>query len=570
MLKKLQESPLQLLTSGVRDLPARQQTLRNAIQWSYDLLEDEEKYTFHRLAAFVGGCTLEAAQSVIGAPASLNVLDSLVGKSLVRQTEMDGAPRLAMLQTIREFGLEQLKQEAELEAARHAHALWYASFAEEAEPHLLSAEQKAWLQRMELEKDNLRAAFRFAIDTGDEALTLRLAGSLGQFWFASGRWSEGRRSLEEALARTGNIKPDPALQAKVLFKAGSLARYQSDFARARGLCKQSLALYRALDDKQGVVMVLAELCRISIYQDDQSAKQGFLAEAAALIESLPDTVEKALAFKELLFSVVFSADPITDETIYHLDQFERILRLLEFRTDLALALALRASLAIYQGNNALAASLLDEAMSLVNEFRDDRLRGRVVLVQVYLDIQTGDYDTARQRLEGIIHLAHKRHDHLFSLILAVLAVVLLEQDMAEWSAKVLGMADKNKGIGQSRPEWTILERFPFMQGFQAKLRAYLGEEDFKQYHMAGKQLSVDDVLAIPRPTTQSKTSPDSLTPRELEVLHLLTEELSNPQIAEQLVVSRRTVDAHLRSIYAKLGVKSRDAALRVGRENRLI
>jgi DNA-binding CsgD family transcriptional regulator len=213
---------------------------------------------------------------------------------------------------------------------------------------------------------------------------------------------------------------------------------------------------------------------------------------------------------------------------------------------------------------------LDEAMSLVNEFRDDRLRGRVVLVQVYLDIQTGDYDTARQRLEGIIHLAHKRHDHLFSLILAVLAVVLLEQDMAEWSAKVLGMADKNKGIGQSRPEWTILERFPFMQGFQAKLRAYLGEEDFKQYHMAGKQLSVDDVLAIPRPTTQSKTSPDSLTPRELEVLHLLTEELSNPQIAEQLVVSRRTVDAHLRSIYAKLGVKSRDAALRVGRENRLI
>jgi len=159
---------------------------------------------------------------------------------------------------------------------------------------------------------------------------------------------------------------------------------------------------------------------------------------------------------------------------------------------------------------------------------------------------------------------------LLSSILAVLAVVLLEQGMAEWSAKVLGMADKNMGTGQSRPEWAILERFPFMQGFQAKLRASLGEEDFKKYHMAGKQLSVDDVLAIPHPAKQTEIFPDSLTSRELEVLHLLTEEMSNPQIAERLVVSRRTVDAHLRSIYAKLGVKSRDAALRVGRERGLL
>jgi len=375
MLKKLQESPLQLLTSGARDLPARQQTLQNAIQWSYDLLEDQEKQAFRWFSVFVGGSTLEAAQAAIGMSISLDVFDSLVSKSLIRQTKLEGAPRLAMLETIREFGLERLTEEAEQETARHAHAAWYTAFAEEAEPHLLGAEQKTWLQRLELEKDNLRAAFQWTIETGDQALTLRLAGSLGQFWYTSGRWSEGRRSLEEALTRTGNTKPDPALQAKVLFKAGSLARYQSDFARARGLCEQSLALYRALGDKQGVVMALAELCRICIYQDDQMAKKGFLAEAAALIESLPDTVEKALAYKELLFSVVFSDDTITDETIDHLDQFERILRLLEFRTDLAVALSLRASLAIYQGNNALAASLLDEAMSLVNEFKDDRLRG---------------------------------------------------------------------------------------------------------------------------------------------------------------------------------------------------
>jgi len=570
MLKKLQESPLQLLTSGARDLPARQQTLRSAIQWSYDLLNDNEKYAFRWLAIFVGGCTLEAAQSLIGSPASMDVLESLVGKSLLRQTEKEGAPRLSILETIRDFGLEQLKKETELETAQRAHASWYTSFAEEAERHLLAAEQKAWLQQLELEKDNLRAAFRWAIETGDQALALRLAGSLGQFWFTSGRWSEGRRSLEEALTRTGNSKPDPALHAKVLFKAGFLARYQADFARARDLCEQSLALYRALGDRQGVVVTLAELCRISNYQHDQTAKKGFLAEAATLIESLPDTVEKALAYKDILISVVFSTDPITDETIRHLDEFERILRVLNFRTDLGLALAQHALLAILQGDNALAASLLDEAMSLVHEFKDERLKIRVESVQAFFDLQTGEYAAARQRLEANVRSAHKRNDNTLSMVLTILAVVLLEQDMAEWSAKVLGMADKNMGTGQRKPDLAMIERFPIVQGFQAKLRSQLGEEAFEKHLMAGKQLSLDDLPAIPRPPKQTETSPDSLTQRELEVLHLLADELSNPQIAEQLVVSRRTVDAHLRSIYGKLGVKSRDAALRVAREQGVI
>lgn len=570
MLKKLQESPLQLLTSGARDLPARQQTLRSAIQWSYDLLNGDEKYVFRWLTIFIGGCTVEAAQSVIGSPASMDILESLVGKSLLRQTEKEGSPRLSILETIREFGLEQLKKEAEQETAQRAHAAWYTSFAEEAEPHLLASEQKAWLQQLELEKDNLRAAFRWAVDAGDEALTLHLAGALGQFWFASGRWSEGRRSLEEALAQLGNTKPDPALHAKALFKAGFLARYQADFARARSLCEQSLALYPTLGDKQGVVMTLAELSRISIYQHDQTAKKSFLAETATLIESLPDTVEKAQAYKEMLLSVVFSEDPITDETIHHRDEFERILRALNFRTDLGLAIALRAILAIIQGNNALAAPLLDEAMSLVKESKNERLKVRVELVQAYLDIQTGNYATARQRLDGIIPLADKRSDLVLSTGLIVLAVALLEQGIAEWSAKILGMTDKNREAGQKHPDLLMLERFPSVQGFQTKLRAHLGAEAFERHFMAGKQLTLDDLLSIPHAATQTKTSPDSLSSRELDVLQLLTENLSNQQMAERLVVSRRTVEAHLRSIYDKLGVKSRDAALRVAREQKLL
>jgi predicted ATPase len=204
MLERLQESSLQMLTRGARDLPARQRTLRSAIQWSYDLLEDEEKYTFRWLAAFIGGFTLEAARIVIGPSASLDVLESLVGKSLVRQTEMDGAPRLSMLETIREFGLEKLNHTHELESARRAHATYYLTFAEDAERELTGADQKSWLQRLEREQDNMRAALQWAIEHSEVEFAQRMAGALQPFWFRRGRWSEGRRWLEHSLVIESN------------------------------------------------------------------------------------------------------------------------------------------------------------------------------------------------------------------------------------------------------------------------------------------------------------------------------------------------------------------------------
>src|SRR5262249_28104888 len=143
MLARLQESPLSLLTGGARDVPARQRTLRDTVQWSYDLLNADEQRTFRALSVLVGGCTLDAATSVSPDPSSGDVLDnitSLINKSLVRQTESDGEPRLGMLETIREFGLEQLAQENEIEAVQRAHAAYYLSLAEEAEPHLMGRE----------------------------------------------------------------------------------------------------------------------------------------------------------------------------------------------------------------------------------------------------------------------------------------------------------------------------------------------------------------------------------------------------------------------------------------------
>src|SRR6185503_10486469 len=233
MLEKLQVSSLQILTGGARDLPARQQTLRNAVEWSYDLLDADEKRMFRWLAVFVGGCTLDAAQSVGGSPASIDILESLVSKSLLRQTETEGAPRLTMLETIREFGLEQLSNAHEVAPARGAHISYYLSFAEEAEKGLTGADQMNWLLRLDREQDNLRAALRWAIEHREVDTAQRLAGALQPFWFRRGYWSEGRRWLEDALAMDSGATQNQFFRAKALFEAGMLARFQGDFARAR-------------------------------------------------------------------------------------------------------------------------------------------------------------------------------------------------------------------------------------------------------------------------------------------------------------------------------------------------
>src|SRR5262245_27743164 len=179
MLVRLQASSLALLTSGARDLPARQQTLRATVQWSYDLLTPQEQRTFRILSAFVGGCTLAAVSHVSDEPAAQAIVErlaSLLNKSLAVQTEHDGEPRLEMLETIRAFGLELLTLQQEREVIQRAHAAFYTSLAEAAEPHLAGREQRVWLNRLACEQENLRAALRWGCDRKDGNVILRLTG----------------------------------------------------------------------------------------------------------------------------------------------------------------------------------------------------------------------------------------------------------------------------------------------------------------------------------------------------------------------------------------------------------
>jgi len=219
MLARL-ERRLPLLTGGARDLPARQQTLRNAIAWGYDLLGPGEQTLFRRLAVFVGGCTLEAAEAVGGGAVEvLDGIESLVGKSLLRQEEgVGGEPWFAMLETIREFALERLEESGEAEAIRRQHAAHYLELAEQAESALKGSQQMAWLEQLEREHDNLRAALRRSVERGEAEYGLRLGGALGRFWWMHGYLIEGRAWLTALLALPG-ASSSTAARALALFSA---------------------------------------------------------------------------------------------------------------------------------------------------------------------------------------------------------------------------------------------------------------------------------------------------------------------------------------------------------------
>jgi predicted ATPase/class 3 adenylate cyclase len=238
---------LRLLTGGARDLPERQRTLRSTIEWSYGLLEEGEKVLFARLSAFAGGRTLEAMEAICdaGGDLAVDVLDgltSLVDKSLLKQEEgAGGEPRFVMLETIHEFAREKLRESGEAEDIRRLHAEYFLALAEEAEPAVEGEQQPAWLDRLEEEHDNIRAALSWSLGQDrDPELALQMGAALGEFWYLRGHFSEARRWLEEALAESGGTPT--AAHARSLQRVSWLAFLQGDLDRAEEASEEGLGL----------------------------------------------------------------------------------------------------------------------------------------------------------------------------------------------------------------------------------------------------------------------------------------------------------------------------------------
>jgi predicted ATPase/tRNA A-37 threonylcarbamoyl transferase component Bud32 len=366
-------SRLQLLTSGARDLPARQQTLRQAIDWSYDLLSEPEQKLFRRLSVFAAGFTLEAAESVCDTKKDLglDLLDgmaSMVDKSLARQIEQSNdEPRFVMLETIREYGLEKLVDSGEESPTRRSHAAYCLVLAEEGAAENADGELKGCLDRFETEHDNFRTALEWLTENHNAEWGLRLGIALFRFWEMREYLAEGRERLGKLL-RLEEAKPANSARMRALFVAGILAAGQGDYAASNELCKESLEIARLLEDKQSMAVSLNALAVTARDQGDLAASGSLFEESLRLWKDLGDRLAAARALSNLA-SVLKSQGNYAQACALY-DECLSTFRDLGDRTGGAWALNHQGDLLREQGDLKTARSLYEQSLAIFRELND--------------------------------------------------------------------------------------------------------------------------------------------------------------------------------------------------------
>jgi predicted ATPase/transcriptional regulator with XRE-family HTH domain/TolA-binding protein len=413
---------LPVLVAGPHDLPARQKTMRDAIAWSYELLEAWEQTLFGRLCVFVGGCSLDAAEMVCEedgeGPAVLDGLAALVGSSLLRleETPPAGAPdvphraaRVTMLETIREYGLERLETQAAAEVIGQRHAAYYVALAEEAAPALAGPQAVAWLARLEEEHDNLRAALRWARERGDGATALRLAGALWRFWAQRGQLSEGRRWLREALDLP--IDAGPAAQSariNALVGAARLAIDQSAYEEASARCAQAVALAREHGAPPDLVAALNTRGLLARAQDRYADAVRHHQAALSLAQAPADRAGEATALLGLAYAAMFTGDAArasvrTEESL-------AVARELGDRHLVARALSMLAAAAVNAGAYERAEALGTEALGLFRTLGDTGEHAEALFLLGTVALYLGKYEHAASFFEDSLAQRRGRGD----------------------------------------------------------------------------------------------------------------------------------------------------------------
>ncbi len=454
------ERRLPLLTRGARDLPERQQTLRNTIAWSYDLLEAGEQQLFRRLSVFAGGFTLEVVQAVCvfeafetSSPAQtddgavLEQLAHLLDKSLVQaQQSTGGEPRFSMLETIREYATEQLAASGEQAALQQRHAHYFLKLAEEVEPNLSSPEGDIWLERLEREDANLRAALAWSKANQDAVETgLRLAGVLYYYWFLLGSLREGRTWLEEMLARTASTERSAA-RGRALLGAGMLAWAEGDYEAASPCAEESLSIVREAGDKRLTGWAESVLGLIRFGQGNTVAARPLLEESRTLFKDLGDVWNEAFALYALGSVVYGSGNPAAARAFY-----EESLRLFQEQGDVhcswyaSLVLSSLQVVVSTQGDQELARFLDQQLQPLMQRARN---RGALMLFLINIgDIwlhRWGDQQQAKVLYRESLRLWRnlQRVEQGIGIVkgLAGLAEVAAAQGQAERAGRLFGAA----------------------------------------------------------------------------------------------------------------------------------
>jgi predicted ATPase len=401
------EHRLGLLAGGSRDLPTRQQTLRDAIAWSYDLLDEPSKRLLHRMAVFVGGAALDQAESVCGPPDELGAdilegLGLLVDQSLLRQ-EAEGEPRFLMLETIREFALERLEEAGAAPAIKERHARAFLALAEEAESHLTASDQATWLDRLELDHDNLRAALAWAAQEHDAEFALRLAGAVWRFWQIRGHLHEARQRLDAILVLPSD---HPRTRAKALEGAGGLAYWQNDMKSAQRFYQESLDIVQELSDPRAVANALYNLSFPLWMQSegDLSMARNLAEEALSIYRQLDDRHGVARALWGL--AAVEHALGNEQRFVFLLEDSLEEFRHLDDPFGLGWALFAMAGLAARRGDNDSAKRDLDESLQIFAGVRD--VSAVVLHLASYAALAARQGDTTRSlRLAGAMGALRK-------------------------------------------------------------------------------------------------------------------------------------------------------------------
>lgn len=370
------DNRFRLLTGGSRTALPRQQTLRALMDWSYDLLNDQEKALFCRLSVFAGGWTLQAAEQIcagedngeaIGEPIEewevLDLLTSLVDKSLVVAEQEEGQTRYRLLETVRQYARERLVERGEVEIVRERHQVFFVALAEAAEPHLRGPEQSDWLHRLETEHDNLRAA----LEGNNQKAALRIASVLWWFWYVRGYFYEGRGWLARVLAEA-NAQAHIPTRAKALLGAGVLAYSQGDYAEARRLYEESLALRRELGDKQNIAASLNNLAVLAYEQGDYAEARTLHEESLALRRELGDKQSIAASLNNLGLVAHLQDDYKAARTFQ--EESLGLFREVGDKHGIAYSLFNLGNVSYAQGDNAEARPLLEESLGLRREMGD--------------------------------------------------------------------------------------------------------------------------------------------------------------------------------------------------------
>lgn len=450
------EQRLPLLSGGARDLPERQRTLRGAIAWSHDLLDAEEQRLFARLAAFRGGWTLESAEAMCGPGLATDVLDglfSLVDQSLVRQEQTwDGDLRFQLLETIHEFATERLRASGEEEQVHRRHAQHLRDLAEEAEPHLMGEGQAEWLQRLEREHDNLRAALDWAEAVGDADTALRMSAAIWRFWQQHGHLAEARARLERIMALPG-AEVRGALRVRALGALGGIVYWQNHYEAMRRPYEEAVEIAREVGEPRLLARALFDLSFVPMVtaQDFERTEQ-LLGEALAVAPE-DDRVLQAQIWTSLGYlRAVEGSDPAAG-----IEPIER-------------------------------------AVAIHRQVGDRMLTGEALMGLAGLRMLIGEWEAAREQFrEAVTILLEPHRPLMLAIAMFALSFLATRDGDHEQAARLLGAWTRIKDEGGGVPPTFLLAHF--FGDPEGDARRALGEEGYERARAEGYSMTPDQARA---------------------------------------------------------------------------